>query len=240
MSSTLSNLSFPYFMSLKIDFFPFSLLFIHGLDGDREKDWCAWETAGQKRFNWPRALRSSRFLKARLLSFGFDSTSWYSQYPIKDVITAQSRELLTGLTKLRSESLAQAERPIIIITQGVGGLLAKSTLLQSHLAFGLGTRVEKGIKLSTTGLILLEPLDSQKSGDIVIPTVFGSNRGGVAENNYRKSTAEDATWLKLELDSFQSISNSFSIYSFHSCGRGAYEPHAPFLVSRLCTHLTTN
>lgn len=227
----LSSLPFHY-----ANFSPFSFLFIHGLDGDREKDWHSLEKGASKSFNWPQALRSSRFPNARLLSYGFDSTSWHSRPSFNDIIMALSRDLIFRLSKSRSGSPEQATRPLIIIAQGLGGLIAKNALLQSHLAFGSNAKIEKGIKLSTTGMILLEPLGSQISGNTTILAFFESDIAGRPDNSLRKSTAKDATWLKLQLDSFQSISNSFSFYCFHSYGHRTHQPHQPhipFLVSQL-------
>lgn len=164
--------------------------------------------------NWPKDLMSPRFQDARLLTYGYDSTPWHSSYPIKDVITSQARTLLNSLQKVRERT---PDRPLIIVAQGVGGLLAKSALLQSHLSLDTDTTKQKAIKLSTTGLILLEPPDVQISGESVVPAVLESHGEGYNANEPRKSTAKDAIWLKLQMESFQSISDSFNIINFHSC-----------------------
>ncbi|KAF4634094.1 hypothetical protein G7Y89_g4015 [Cudoniella acicularis] len=153
----------------KIDF-----VFIHDLDGHRERDWTFHDSGSLNPKNWPRDLLPLQFPNARVLAYGFDSAPWRSPYPIKDVITRQATKLLESFHSLRGFS-EQFQRPIILISKGYGGLIAKSALLQSHLAIGPDARSFKALKLSTTGMILLEPPDLKISGDVIIPAEFGSN-----------------------------------------------------------------
>ena len=46
-----------------------SILFVHGLTGDREKTWTAKNTSEP----WPRTLLPSKVPNARVLTFGYDA-----------------------------------------------------------------------------------------------------------------------------------------------------------------------
>ncbi|CAG8979420.1 hypothetical protein HYALB_00012453 [Hymenoscyphus albidus] len=147
-------------------------LFVHGLDGDREKDWVVRNRNTSTQINWPKDLMYQRFRDVRILTYGNDSAPWHSSYPIKDVITSQARVLLESLVKVREHTPG---RPLILVAQGTGSLLTKSALLQSHLSLDADATKEKAIKLSTTGLVLLDPPDLQISGESIVPAILESH-----------------------------------------------------------------
>ncbi|KAF8850604.1 hypothetical protein BDZ45DRAFT_186822 [Acephala macrosclerotiorum] len=196
------------------------IVFIHGLDGGREKSWSFQPVNTINGLCWPKHLLTQNLPKARVLSYGYDSAPWRS-YPIEDVISMQATELLTMLCAQRDES---TRRPLIFVALDTGGLILKSALLQSHLSMDPNAKSMNAIKVSTTGILLLDPPEIQVSGNIAIPELLKPSDAAGSGCDPRMVTAQDLAWLKLQLDSFQSISECFSLYYVHKSAHQAKVP----------------
>ncbi len=91
-----------------VDDFSHSIVFIHGLTGDRDKTWTA-EDASEP---WPKTLLPSKFPTARILTFGYDAyvVDW------RDVVS-QNRignhagNLLTALSSHRENDGTVGTQP---------------------------------------------------------------------------------------------------------------------------------
>jgi hypothetical protein len=191
-----------------------------------------FETSGIEKSSsscWPKEQLPVKIPSARVMSFGYDSTPWFSAYPIKDVLSAQGTELIDQLCRRRLET---PKRPIVFVASGIGGLIMKSALVQSHMAITDQEERVKAIKLSTTGIALIGVPDLEASGRTVIPGVIeASDVRDTGIGNPRKTTVEDAAWLKLQLDGFQSIAQCFSTIAFYDSQLNSSRPWVPPLVS---------
>ncbi|CAG9941288.1 unnamed protein product [Clonostachys rosea f. rosea IK726] len=105
------------------------IVFIHGLDGNREKTW----TAKGADEPWPKTLLPLELPSARILTFGYDAyaVKWEkggSQNRIRD----HAWNLLTALASCR-ESDDTKKRPIIFVCHSLGGLVCKDALIVSKM-----------------------------------------------------------------------------------------------------------
>ena len=80
--------------------FPYSIVFVHGLTGDREKTWTANNAAAP----WPRSLLPSKVPNARILTFGYDAyvADWQGLVS-KNRISNHSMNLLTSVATYRED-----------------------------------------------------------------------------------------------------------------------------------------
>ena len=86
-----------------------SIIFIHGLTGDREKTW----TAKNATAPWPQTLLPSKISNARVLTFGYDASviDWHGMVS-KNTIGNHSWNLLTAITTYREDdsTVSRTER----------------------------------------------------------------------------------------------------------------------------------
>jgi protein SERAC1 len=75
-----------------------SIVFVHGLTGDREKTWTAPDAAGP----WPSVILPLEIPDARIMSFGYDAyvTDWRGMVS-KNKIGNHAMDLLTSLATYR-------------------------------------------------------------------------------------------------------------------------------------------
>ena len=75
-----------------------SIIFVHGLTGDREKTWTAKGAASP----WPRTLLPAKVANARILSFGYDAyvADWRGMVS-KNRIGDHSMNLLSAVATYR-------------------------------------------------------------------------------------------------------------------------------------------
>jgi hypothetical protein len=161
---------------------------------------------------WPRDLLPSRLPGARIMTFGYDVQPWSSTYPIEDILTLQAKTLIEDLTKKRDDNI---KMPIVFVASDIGGLILKSALLTSHIAITEQQERRKSIKLSTTGLTLIGVPDPEISDTPTISEIIAALPRNNRTKNTRTSSGEDDSWLKLHLDAFRNISQSFSIVPFY-------------------------
>jgi hypothetical protein len=77
-----------------------SIVFIHGLTGDREKTWTSRDASEP----WPKALLPTKIPNARILTFGYDAYAVNRQGVVsKSRIGEHAGNLLTSLALLREE-----------------------------------------------------------------------------------------------------------------------------------------
>ena|SRR5437868_11238314 len=77
-----------------------SIIFVHGLTGDRDKTW----TAPGAEATWPATLLPEKIPRARILTFGYDAyvTDWRSVVS-KNRIGNHARNLLAALATYRED-----------------------------------------------------------------------------------------------------------------------------------------
>jgi hypothetical protein len=103
------------------------ILFIHGLEGDRE---LTWTSDGADR-PWPETLLPKELPDCRLLTFGYDAT-YIGQHG--QVSTNRMRHhamnLLNALGQYREKDETD-ERPIFFVAHCLGGLVCKDALVKA-------------------------------------------------------------------------------------------------------------
>ena len=91
-----------------------SIIFIHGCTGDREKNWTS-----QEKVFWPRDLLSKDVPTARILTWGYDASLFFSVSRDQLLDVTLARDLKTW----RKKTVTPVERPIIFVAHGIGGLI---------------------------------------------------------------------------------------------------------------------
>ena len=78
----------------------YSIIFVHGLTGDREKTWTAKDSSAP----WPQTLLPSKVPDARILTFGYDAyvADWRGVVS-KNRIGNHSMNLLTAVATFRED-----------------------------------------------------------------------------------------------------------------------------------------
>jgi hypothetical protein len=74
----------------------FSVVFIHGLSGDREKTW----TGPNQTEPWPKTILPGRLPTARILAFGYDS-KWLKDSSSRNRVQEHASNLLASLGQHR-------------------------------------------------------------------------------------------------------------------------------------------
>ncbi|KAK3377154.1 hypothetical protein B0T24DRAFT_511186, partial [Lasiosphaeria ovina] len=109
-----------------------SIVFIHGLTGDRERTWRAEEASSP----WPQILLPSIIPNARILTFGYDAyVADWRRVVSESRISNYAWKLLTELSKFRQndqKASLQKEQPIIFVCHGLGGLVCEDALVKSN------------------------------------------------------------------------------------------------------------
>ncbi|RAL00742.1 esterase/lipase family protein [Aspergillus ibericus CBS 121593] len=103
------------------------IVFVHGLGGSREATWTVNNVC------WPQALLPQDLPKSRILTFGYDSrvvsfTAALSQ----NGIIGNAEDLCAQLSRYRTESGTQAERPIIFVAHSLGGLVCAQAVVAGN------------------------------------------------------------------------------------------------------------
>jgi len=125
-----------------------SIVFVHGLTGDRERTWTAKGASAP----WPQTLLPSRVPGARILTFGYDAyvVNWTGAIS-KNYIADHASNLLADLAARRGGNGAD-RRPIIFVCHSLGGLVCQDALVASRLRPEAHLR---SISVQTRGILFL-------------------------------------------------------------------------------------
>ncbi|CAH0021548.1 unnamed protein product [Clonostachys rhizophaga] len=104
----------------------FSIVFIHGLSGDREKTW----TGPNQTEPWPKTILPDRLPTARMLVFGYDA-KWLKDSSSRNRVQEHASNLLASLGRHRGED-GTSSRPIIFVCHSLGGLVCMDALVLSE------------------------------------------------------------------------------------------------------------
>ncbi|KAK4895529.1 hypothetical protein LTR27_006311 [Elasticomyces elasticus] len=197
------------------------LVFVHGLNGHREKTW----TADNHVF-WPKDLLAHDLPNARLLAFGYDSrthapkdlsrqtfhghaTTLLQVLSLYRRKTKVRRMVLTSSTMLTRCFLQTVRRPIIFVAHSMGGLVVKSALIHANLTGKNDTGNYKAIHVSTYGIIFFGTPHQGGNG-----VSFGKIIATVASIAIQTNTAllnhleKDSEWLEQQLGQYALISGN--------------------------------
>jgi hypothetical protein len=147
------------------------------------------------------------------MTWGYNTEIYHSRYLIQKTLYENARHLLSDLAVRRRGAVKQ--RPIIFIAHSLGGLIVKSSLIQSNLALADPNDDTKSIKLSTTGILF-----------------FGTPHQGSRDNSWSRvlrnivqfyfpastlldSVEEEAGWLEMQLSQYRTICSDFITYCFY-------------------------
>lgn len=105
-----------------------SIVFIHGLEGDRELTW----TFGGANNPWPESLLPVELPDCRLLTFGYDATyiGQHGQVSMNR-LRHHAMNLLNTLGQYRERDDTD-DRPIIFVAHCLGGLVCKEALVKAR------------------------------------------------------------------------------------------------------------
>lgn len=118
-----------------------SIIFVHGLTGNRENTW----THSNGIF-WPNLLAND-FPKARIMTYGYDVDVFRSSKASSDRLYEHGQSLGYSIVSQRIEC---SNRPILFIAHSLGGLVCQQTLILSNSIDGLWQ-----ISSSTIGIIFM-------------------------------------------------------------------------------------
>jgi hypothetical protein len=105
-----------------------SIIFVHGLAGNREKTW-----THKKGTFWPQHLLARDFSSTRIMTFGYDvDVTKLSTFTSSNRIYDHGQSLAYALVSQREKC---STRPILFIAHGFGGLVCQQALI-------LGTQVD--------------------------------------------------------------------------------------------------
>jgi pimeloyl-ACP methyl ester carboxylesterase len=103
-----------------------SIVFVHGLTGNRESTW----TEPESNTLWPLALLPAEVPSARILTFGYDSNIIHTFDPTAINTLAHHASLLVkSLAGVRGKESDAVARPLIFVGHSIGGLIIEQALL---------------------------------------------------------------------------------------------------------------
>ncbi|KAK8073299.1 hypothetical protein PG994_004198 [Apiospora phragmitis] len=107
---------------------PGSVIFVHGLKGDRDRTW----KAPSSESSWLETLLPLETPDCRILTYGYDS----NPVSVRGVVSSNTignhaRNFLNLLSAYRAQSKS-VDRPIIFVAHSMGGLMCEDALLASQ------------------------------------------------------------------------------------------------------------
>jgi pimeloyl-ACP methyl ester carboxylesterase len=106
----------------------FSIVFIHGLTGNRESTW----TEKSSRVFWPEELLKHDVPRTRILTFGYDAdVAHFWTQSSQNRIGDHALNLVNALAQLRERSDTE-DRPIIFAVHSLGGLVLEDVSQTFH------------------------------------------------------------------------------------------------------------
>lgn len=186
---------------------PYSVVAVHGLNGHHIESW-RHDATGTV---WLSELLPKSSLRVRVLTFGYNAiaTSFYGS-DSSDRILQHAHTLVAELEADRAICGA-AERPVIFICHGLGGILVKKSLV--YAATRTAKKVEHlySVFIATYGILFLgTPHDGiEKSSWQLI----AQSDGGVP-TELLKAITKDSETLQSTTDQFAPLMKQFRIYLF--------------------------
>lgn len=109
----------------------YSIIFVHGLTGDREKTWTAKGSSAP----WPQTLLPSKVPDARVLAFGYDAyvADWRGVVS-KNWIGNHSMNLLTAVATFREEDDTVGSIKLLCLQRGAHTIRTSALSFSSAIA----------------------------------------------------------------------------------------------------------
>lgn len=103
----------------------FSIVFLHGLTGDREQTW----TADNATESWPKALLAIDITNARIITYGYDADVAHWMKPAgQNTVREHAQNLVNDLCGLRARTKT-SKQPVLFVAHSLGGLVCQDALL---------------------------------------------------------------------------------------------------------------
>jgi protein SERAC1 len=103
-----------------------SIVFIHGLTGNRETTWTAKNASGP----WPKVLLGSDIPNARIFAYGYDADVMHWLKPAgQNTLEEHAKDLVNALCIERVTSKPpRPKQPVIFVVHSLGGLVVQNAL----------------------------------------------------------------------------------------------------------------
>ncbi|KAL8749696.1 MAG: hypothetical protein Q9184_006707 [Pyrenodesmia sp. 2 TL-2023] len=126
------------------------IVFVHGLNGDREQTWTAAFTL------WPQDLLPDDLPHVRVITWGYDANVLRISAPFsQNSIFGHVNSLLLDIERLR-QTQEEQNRPIVFVGHSLGGLVIKGAIIRSHELLRTEQDPEQGaIYERTAGVVFL-------------------------------------------------------------------------------------
>lgn len=100
------------------------IVFVHGLNGHREKTW------SHSSILWPKDLLPQDLPNARIITWGYNANvAPISGLSSQNSLHGHARNLLLHLERLREEDYERS-RPVVFIGHSLGGLVVKGAIIR--------------------------------------------------------------------------------------------------------------
>ncbi|KAF8527032.1 hypothetical protein BU17DRAFT_40266, partial [Hysterangium stoloniferum] len=104
----------------------YSIVAIHGLDGDRELSWTA---ENNKMWLKDPDMLPATAKNARILTYGYNTTTWGEQQKLPETMQSIAEILVSRVVQYRMRTRTPEDRPIIFIAHSMGGIILKFALI---------------------------------------------------------------------------------------------------------------
>ncbi|KAK3368828.1 hypothetical protein B0T24DRAFT_630747 [Lasiosphaeria ovina] len=184
------------------------VVFVHGL-GTKSTE--AWE-APDHAFCWPRTqLPLDATRRLRIITYDYDSTFWSLEFVTNRTLLHKAGILIQRLAALRKGRAAQ--RPIVFVCHGLGGLLVKNALVVASDSAGDLHHVYR----STAGVVFLATPHSGCPTDVA--SAIAAVLKKVASSALNQEELEDRTKsLAYVLERFKPLAANLDIHDFQESG----------------------
>ncbi|MCJ1384414.1 hypothetical protein MMC17_007530 [Xylographa soralifera] len=194
---------------------------VHGLEEDRTEAWTCPET----RTLWLRDLLPLNNLPARVLTFGYNAgVSSFFGSDSSNSIQKHAHTLIAELEAFRALDNT-AERPIIFVCHGLGGLLVKKALAYSASRTSKKVDHLYSVFISTYAILFL---GTPHNG---IEKASWGLAGGHVSGNLERSIEKNSETLQNITDQFSPLMKQFHIYFFWETAPTVIGVHKSFIVS---------
>lgn len=187
------------------------IVFIHGLNGHRERTWTGNNRQSGNSIFWIRDLLPDDLPQCRILTFGFDCDVPDAYYLLHRTLDHQASALLLALENKRAQFECRT-RPIVFVAHGLGGIVLKNALLASRAARDLRTEL---IVECTRGAIFLgtphQRTPSKAWSHLIKEMAIAAKVSPKILRNFER----EADVLEPRLELFKSLEFQFPIITFY-------------------------
>lgn len=208
----------------RVDADEHSVVALHGLFEDAQTTWTDSKTG----ILWLRDLFPSTKLRARVLLYQYDAGSLVSNSAASgDRILPYASTFLAQLEADRSLRNA-AERPIVFVCHGFGGILLKRALIMSNASRDPKVHHRRAIFVSTYAILFLSTPHYGIEKEALLMRCDAFN---VTPNQFMLNVMSGSELLQDINDQFAPLSKSIQMYYFWEQQRTSYGKQATFIVS---------